>query len=102
GQKEKQDDSLKQYLIEEFLEDYQEGRMTRRDALKRLVGLTASVALSNMLLAACAPAATTPAATEIPTPTLFASTSGAPTLAPTLAPTNAATATPGAITAAAT
>ena len=26
------DDGLKQYLIEEFLEDYQEGRTTRRDA----------------------------------------------------------------------
>ncbi|MER3458120.1 MAG: dienelactone hydrolase family protein, partial [Chloroflexota bacterium] len=33
---------LKQYLIDEFVEDYQAGRMTRREALKRLTGLTGS------------------------------------------------------------
>ncbi|HZQ09577.1 MAG TPA: dienelactone hydrolase family protein, partial [Anaerolineae bacterium] len=91
-----QDDSLKQYLIEEFLEDYQEGRMTRRDALKRLVGLTASVALSNMLLAACAPAAQPPAATGIPSavPTLAPSgSSGIPSPVATVAPAATAAAT---------
>jgi carboxymethylenebutenolidase len=98
----KPDDSLKQYLIEEFLEDYQEGRMTRRDALKRLVGLTASVALSNMLLSACAPASSgTPTPASFPTPTLFVSTSAPPTLAPTPAAITAA-ATQAVITTAAT
>lgn len=76
----KEDDSLKQYLIEEFIEDYQEGRLSRRDALKRLVGLTASVAVSNALLAACAPVAA-PAATAVP-----ATSAPIPTTAPTLAP----------------
>ncbi len=56
------DNSLKQYLIDEFVEDYQEGRLTRREALKRLVGLTASLALANSLLAACAPTSATPSA----------------------------------------
>lgn len=82
------DDSLKQYLIEEFLEDYQEGRLSRRDALKRLVGLTASVALSNALLAACGPVAT-PAATS---PT-SAATAVAATIVPTTAPPSALPAT---------
>ncbi len=53
-----EDTSLKQYLIDEFVEDYQKGRLTRREALKRLVGLTASLAAANSLLAACAPVAT--------------------------------------------
>lgn len=74
------DDSLKQYLIEEELEDYQEGRISRRDALKRLVGLTASVAVSNALLAACAPVAA-PVATAVP-----ATSAPVPTTAPTQAP----------------
>jgi carboxymethylenebutenolidase len=96
---ERQDDSLKQYLIEEFLEDYQQGQMTRRDALKRLVGLTASVALSSALLAACAPAAqptaaTAPAPTNIPPSAIPPTAQTAPTLASTTAPTSvAATAT---------
>lgn len=85
------DDSLRQYLIEEFLEDYREGHMSRRDALKRLVGLTASVALSNALLAACAPAAV-PTAT-VAAPTTVPNTLPPPTTAPTTAATTAATAT---------
>jgi carboxymethylenebutenolidase len=48
---------LKQYLIDEFVEDYQDGRMTRREALKRLIGLTGSAILANAVLAACTPAA---------------------------------------------
>ncbi len=38
---------LKQYLIDEFVEEYQEGRMTRRDALKRLAGLVGSMAIAS-------------------------------------------------------
>lgn len=46
---------LKQYLIEEFLEDYQKGEMSRRDVLRRLVAITGSLAAANALLAACSP-----------------------------------------------
>lgn len=63
----RQDDSLKQYLIDEFLEDYSHGQLSRRDALKRLVGLTASVAAANALLAACAPPAQPTAGVAAPT-----------------------------------
>jgi len=74
---------LKQYLIDEFVEDYQAGRMTRREALKRLTGLTGSLALANALLAACAPPAAAPTGTA-----------GMPTaIPPTAAPPTAAQAT---------
>ena len=94
----KHNDGLKQYLIEEFIEDYQQGQMTRRDALKRLTGLVGASAAAA-LIAACAPPAQ-PAPTAVPQPTAMPP---APTLAPTIAPTAAApTAAPIATTAAAT
>jgi carboxymethylenebutenolidase len=74
------DEGLAQYLVEEFVEEYQEGRMTRRDALKRIAGIVGGLTLAESLLAACAPAAT-PAPTAPPAPT------AAPTQAPTAAPT---------------
>jgi len=43
------------YLAEEFAEDYQEGRMTRRQALKLIASVTGSLVLANTFLAACAP-----------------------------------------------
>jgi carboxymethylenebutenolidase len=60
----KRDASLKQYLIDEFVEDYSEGRMSRREALSKLGYLTGSLVIANTLLAACAPPPTT-----APTPT---------------------------------
>jgi len=45
-------DDLKRYLIDEIVEDYAEGRVTRRDAMATLVGLTGAV-LGAQLLAAC-------------------------------------------------
>jgi carboxymethylenebutenolidase len=97
----KPDASLRQYLIEEFLEDYQHGQMTRRDALKRIAGILGSVVMAESLLTACAPAAT-PAPTTQPTsaplptqppaiqatPTAVASTA-VPAATPTAASTGA-------------
>ncbi len=57
---------FKQYLLDEFVEDYQEGLISRREALKLIAGITGSVALASSLLAACAPPAQ-PAATALPT-----------------------------------
>jgi carboxymethylenebutenolidase len=79
---------FKQYLLDEFVEDYQEGLLTRRDALKLIAGITGSMALATTLLAACAPP-DQPAATVAPT-----ATSGAaapPTTAPTSTPQATAT-----------
>jgi carboxymethylenebutenolidase len=45
-------DGLKRYLVEEIVEDFEEGRLTRRQAMTTLVGLTGT-ALAAQLLAAC-------------------------------------------------
>jgi len=45
------------YLAQEFAEDYQEGRLSRRDALKLIGSVTGSLVLAEGFLAGCAPAA---------------------------------------------
>ncbi len=42
------------YLVDEFVEDYQEGHLSRREALRRIAGVTGSVAFATSVLAACA------------------------------------------------
>jgi carboxymethylenebutenolidase len=79
---------FKRYLLDEFVEDYQEGLISRREALKLIAGITGSVALASSLLAACAPPAQ-PAATAFPTEPAAPST--APTSLPTTPPTAAPT-----------
>ena len=46
---------FQRYLAEEFAEDYQEGRLTRRQALKLITSVTGSLIAANSILAACAP-----------------------------------------------
>ncbi len=46
---------FQKYLAEEFVEDYQEGRISRRQALKLIASVTGSIVLASSLLAACAP-----------------------------------------------
>ncbi len=46
---------FQRYLAEEFAEDYQEGRLSRRDALKLIVSVTGSMLVADSLLAACSP-----------------------------------------------
>lgn len=58
---------FKRYLLDEFVEDYQEGHLSRREALKLIAAVTGSLALANTILAACTPA---PQATSTPAPTL--------------------------------
>ena len=69
---------FQKYLVEEFAEDYQEGHLTRREALKLIVGVTGSLFVANSILAACAPPPETPAAalaaTATPAPDLPAAT----------------------------
>lgn len=87
------DEGLVQYLVSEFVEDYQEGHMTRRDALKRIAGILGSLALAESLLAACAPPAAStvqPEATTAPTRPPATPVPPTATLAP---PTSAPTAT---------
>ena len=46
---------FQRYLAEEFAEDYTEGRLSRRDALKMIASVTGSLIAANSILAACAP-----------------------------------------------
>ena len=73
---------MQRYLAEEFAEDYHEGRISRRQALKLLASLTGSMFLAASFLAACAP---TPAQS---TATLAASATTLPTAGLTGAPAN--------------
>ncbi len=97
----KPDEGLRQYLVEEFVEDYQDGRLTRRDALKRIAGVLGSLVMAESLLAACAPPAQ-PAPTLQPTtpPTVPPTRPSSPTTAPTPTATTAPSAQPTATTSA--
>lgn len=62
---------FQRYLAEEFAEDYEEGRLSRRDALKLIASVTGSLVAANSILAACAPpsevtATNAPAPTDLP------------------------------------
>jgi len=47
--------TFQRYLVDEFAEDYQERRLTRRDALKMIASVTGSLLVAESILAACAP-----------------------------------------------
>lgn len=84
---------FKGYLQSEFIEDYEEGLLTRRQALKLLAGVTGSLALADVLLAGCSPAGVVPTSadeTAVSTVTPVAS----------IEPTRSATPEAGAATAA--
>ena len=82
---------FQRYLAEEFAEDYEEGRISRRDALKLIASVTGSLVAANSILAACAPS---PEATEtsMPSPTDLPVTEPLATDSPTAesAPTDSA------------
>ena len=63
------DDTFKQYMVEEFVDDYQEGLIGRREALRRLVAVTGSPALAAGILAACdSSSSSSPPASTAPEP----------------------------------
>jgi carboxymethylenebutenolidase len=81
---------LQRYLVEEYAEDYQEGALTRRQALKSIAAVLGSMAAASSFLAACAPApsASAPAAAGATATTgaTATATSGA-AISPLLTPT---------------
>jgi carboxymethylenebutenolidase len=86
---------FQRYLAEEFAEDYQEGHISRRDALKLIATVTGSLVLANSFLAACMPrekAETSPVAATVPAPaaTDTALPGGSPVEQPTESPAQAA------------
>ena len=46
---------FQRYLASEFAEDYEEGRLSRRAALKLIASVTGSLIAANSIIAACAP-----------------------------------------------
>lgn len=46
---------FQRYLADEFAEDYSEGRLSRREALKMIASVTGSLIAANSILSACAP-----------------------------------------------
>ncbi|MCX6022427.1 MAG: dienelactone hydrolase family protein [Chloroflexi bacterium] len=92
------DTTLRDYLIDEFVEDYVERKMTRRDAMKRLAAITGSLSAASAILAACSPAPTVaPAAAPSATAAPATATSVPPTATsapPTATATSAAPASP--------
>jgi carboxymethylenebutenolidase len=73
------------YLIDEHIEEYQDGLIPRRELLRRVTMISGSAALGAAIVAACGPV--TPSATVTASPTVAAA-SAAPsaTPAPTVAP----------------
>ncbi|MGE5603729.1 MAG: dienelactone hydrolase family protein [Nitrososphaerales archaeon] len=76
---------LQRYLVEEYVEDYQEGALTRREALKYLGAVLGSAAAATTVLAACAPMPAPTGATTGATATLAPSAEAAATAAPATA-----------------
>jgi len=58
---------FQRYLADEFAEDYSEGRISRREALKLIASVTGSLVLANSILAGCAPPESTQTVAAAPT-----------------------------------
>jgi carboxymethylenebutenolidase len=88
---------LQRYLVEEYVEDFQEGLLTRRQALKSIAGVLGSAAAASALLSACtpvpAPAPESAAAPATMTPDMAAEATVIATMT-VLATADTATATP--------
>lgn len=88
---------FQKYLVDEFAEDYQEGLLSRRQALKLIASVTGSTLLASSILAACAPPpgetnTLAPAATSAPTDASQPTAAPTATAAATAAASQAATA----------
>lgn len=87
---------MQQYLVEEYVEDYQEGLLSRRDALRRIAAISGSMVFATALLAACgttAQAPTTTASSSTTVPATASTTAPEPTTAAAATSAPAATST---------
>lgn len=84
--------TFQRYLVEEFAEEYQEGRMSRQQALKLIASVLGGLTVAQTFLAGCAPPppATAPPATD----DLVATHAVTATTAATAPPTPSATSAP--------
>lgn len=77
---------FQKYLADEFAEDYSEGRLSRRDALKLIASVTGSLIVANSILASCAPppeSVATSAPTDAPPATDLSTTAATASNSPT-------------------
>ena len=81
---------FQRYLASEFAEDYEEGRLSRREALKLIASVTGSLLAANTILASCTPPPESTATSET-APTDSPPTAEA-TTQPAASPTEASTA----------
>ncbi len=65
------------YLVDEFVEEYQEGHLRRREALRRIAAITGSLAMATAILAACGAPASTSTSTSTSTSPAASSSSAA-------------------------
>ena len=77
------------YLIDEHIEEYQEGLIPRRELLRRVTLISGSAALAATIVAACGPV--TPASTTSATPTVAVASATPPTVGPFATPPAQAT-----------
>lgn len=94
------DTTLRDYLIEEYVEDYIENQMTRRDALKRLGAVTGSLFMAHGILAACTPMPQTPTGSAPASAPAAAAIAASTATATAVSPSATATSAPPAATAA--
>ena len=81
------------YLVDEFVEEYQEGHLSRREALRRIAAITGSLALATTILAACGAAEPT---TGTATSTSASPSSAAASASPAASASVAASGSPAA------
>jgi carboxymethylenebutenolidase len=87
SEKERKMNTFQRYLVDEFAEDFQERRLTRRDALKLIASVTGSLLVAESVLAACAPVSDTESTAALPATAEIATTEPAATQATDDTPT---------------
>jgi carboxymethylenebutenolidase len=86
---------FQRYLADEFAEDYSEGRISRREALKLIASVTGSLLLADSILAGCsAPESTQTAAATAAATQAVLEPSATPEVAPSAAPVSTEPASP--------
>jgi carboxymethylenebutenolidase len=84
---------LQKYLVDEFVEDYQEGYLSRREAIRRLAGIVGAAAAVQLIAACSQPAQQSGATTAAPAATGASAEAPAATSAPAATDAPAATTT---------
>ena len=80
--------SFQRYLAEEFAEDFEEGRLPRREAIKLIAAVTGSLVFAETILAACSPPSPSATLAPVSPPVIGAAESTPAVSASATAPTS--------------